>query len=53
MAEAIDSVGNVPSVDITRFILLFVIGQTIAVYIVILFPELSLIVPRLMEMVLP
>lgn len=56
MAEAIyvaSSAGNVPSVDITRFILPFVIGLTIAFYIIIIFPELSLIVPRLMGMVLP
>jgi C4-dicarboxylate transporter DctM subunit len=56
MAEAIyvaSSAGNVPSVDITKNILPFVIGLAITFYIIIIFPELSLIVPRLMGMVLP
>lgn len=56
MAEAIyvaSSAGNVPSVDITRHILPFIIGLAIAFYVIILFPELSLILPRLMGMVLP
>ena len=56
MAEAIyvaSSAGNVPSVDITRHILPFIIGLAIAFYVIILFPELSLIVPKLMGMVLP
>lgn len=56
MAEAIyvaASAGNVPSVDITRYILPFIIGLAITFYIIIIFPELSLIVPRLMGMILP
>lgn len=56
MAEAIyvaASAGNVPSVDITRNILPFVIGLAITFYIIIIFPGLSLVVPRLMGMVLP
>ena len=56
MAEAIyvaASAGNVPSVDITKNILPFVIGLAITFYIIILFPEISLVVPQAMGMVLP
>ena len=56
MAEAIyvaASAGNVPSVDITKQILPFVIGLAITFYIIILFPEISLVIPKAMGMGLP
>jgi len=56
MAECIyiaSSAGNVPSTSIIKAISPFVVGLAVAFYVAILVPEISLIVPRMMGMVLP
>jgi len=53
MAEGIyvsSRIGDIPATDITRHVMPFVIGTAVAFYIAIIFPGISLIVPKLMGM---